>query len=238
MINDKLTILANQFRNHINSPEKLGLYDMAYLLTTHDFSLKKQVNLLSNTDPLPSDLSLNYTANKKYWCLGSSGQGVGSVFELNDNSLRATHGFRITDNNGGNRDFVQFPVFYESGKYTFSILVRLPEDAKVSSVTSLIRVFNQSGTKQFFNFTKLITSHDWQEITGIIDASQIDGKLGGDFQFGISGEGSIEYAQPMLNFGTEKAEWASNSLDDIHDNLMGGVVNLILTAAFERRCAA
>lgn len=236
MINDKLTILANQFRNHINSPEKLGLYDMAYLLTTHDFSLKKQVNLLSNTDPLPSDI-VNYTS-KQHWCMGSSGQGVGSIFKLSDNSLRATHGFRITDNNGGNRDFFQGPIFYENGKYTFSILVRLPEDAKVSSVTSLVRIFDQTGMKLFFKFTKLITSHDWQEITRTIDASQIAGKLGANFQFGISGEGSIEYAQPMLNFGTEKAEWASNSLDDIHDNLMGGVVNLVLTAAFERRCAA
>lgn len=217
-INDALTVLANQFRNHINSPEKLGLYDMAYLLTTHDFSLKKQVNLLSNTDPLPSDFSLNWTTNNKYWWLGSSGQGVGSVFDLNDNSLRATHGFRITDNNGGNRDFVQGPIFYESGKYTFSILARLPEYAKVSSATSLIRVFDKTGTKLFFSFTKLITSHDWQEITGTIDASQIAGNLGTNFQFGISGEGSIEYAQPMLNFGTEKAEWASNPLDDV----MGG----------------
>ena len=216
-ISDTLTVLANQFRNHINSPEKLGLDDMAFLLATHDLSLKKQVNLLPNTDPLPSDLSVKYTVSQ-HWYMGSSGQGVGSIFELSDNSLRATHGFRITDNNGGNRDFVQKPVFYESGKYTFSILVRLPEDAKVSSVTSLIRVFDKTGTKLFFNFTKVITSHDWQEITGIIDVSQIAGKLGGDFQFGISGEGSIEFAQPMLNFGTEKAEWDSNPIDDV----MGG----------------
>ena len=218
MINDKLTILANQFRNHINSPEKLGLYDMAYLLTTHDFSLKKQVNLLSNTDPLPSDLSVRYTANQ-HWYMGSSGQGVGSIFELTDSSLRATHGFRITDNNGGNRDFIQGPIFYENGKYTFSILARLPEGQK-SPVTVQIRIFSSANsfTNSIFGQRESVTSHNWQEITGIIDTSKIAGKAGSNFQFGISGKGSIEFAQPMLNFGTEKAEWASNPLDDV----MGG----------------
>ena len=214
MINDKLTILANQFRNHINSPEKLGLYDMAHLLTTHDFSLKKQVNLLSNTDPLPSEI-IN-KGSKQHWFIGSSGQGVGSIFKLSDNSLRATHGFRITDNNGGNRDFVQGPVFYESGKYTYSILARLPEGQK-SPVTAQIRIFSNTSSA-LFGQHESITSHDWQEVTGIIDTSKIAGKVGANFQFGISGKGSIEFAQPMLNFGIEKAEWASNSLDDV----MGG----------------
>ena len=217
-INDALTVLANQFRNHINSPEKLGLYDMAFLLATHDFSLKKQVNLLSNTDPLPSDFSLNYTANQ-HWYMGSSGQGVGSIFELTDNSLRATHGFRITDNNGGNRDFVQGSVFYENGKYTFSILARLPKGQK-SPVTVQIRIFSSINNYKgsLFNQQESVTSHDWQEVTGIIDTSKIAGSAGANFQFGISGKGSIEFAQPMLNFGTEKAEWASNPFDDV----MGG----------------
>ena len=218
-INDTLTVLANQFRNHINSPEKLGLDDMAFLLATHDLSLKKQVNLLANTDPLPSDLSVSYTADQ-HWNMGSSGQGVGSIFELTDSSLRATHGFRITDNNGGNRDFVQGPVFYESGKYTFSILSRLPEGQK-SPVTAQIRIFSgvDGFTNPIFSQQESVTSHNWQEITGIIDTSKIAGKVGANFQFGISGKGSIEFAQPMLNFGTEKAEWASNPVDD---SLTGG----------------
>ncbi|MDM8266180.1 carbohydrate binding domain-containing protein [Limosilactobacillus pontis] len=159
-------------------------------------------NVLKNTDPD----SFSTTESDHTWTLESAGNGHGTIVDL-DSNFSARHGFGILGNTGGNKDFNQHPIRWNGGKYVFTVYIRLAPETTQTSVTALIRAWNY--TKGTESYTRMIAikSREWQKLSLEIDSSSFY-KDDCGFSFGVTGIGSLNFAEPMLVTGTKAMDWS------------------------------
>ena len=165
------------------------------------------VNQLRNTDP--DRLSNNESDHT--WKVTSAGNGRGDLINL-DSNFSAKHGFRMFENTNGNKDFTQHPVCWDGGKYTFTVWVRLAPEAEQQAANALIRVWNYAKGAESYAKIINVTSKKWQKISIKIDSSTFY-KDDCGFAFGVTGEGSLNFAEPMLVTGEIPADWSPNPAD-------------------------
>lgn len=159
-------------------------------------------NVLKNTDPD----SFSTTESDHTWTVESAGNGHGTIVDL-DSNFSARHGFGILGNTGGNKDFNQHPIRWNGGKYVFTVYIRLAPETTQTSVTALIRAWNY--TKGTESYTRMIAikSREWQKLSLEIDSSSFY-KDDCGFSFGVTGIGSLNFAEPMLVTGTKAMDWS------------------------------
>jgi len=157
----------------------------------------------SSANPIKKD------EHPPYFGFGSGGNGVGTIETITDSPVpNVNKSFRImNNNNGGNRDFTQ--IIYDiknqglNGQWRFSAYVRaISETARV-----LIRVWDSA---QRFGYTKTINQTDgWVKINILVKLSSInpDETVYPKIQFGMAGNGSIEYIAPKLERGNMATDW-------------------------------
>ena len=155
-------------------------------------------NYLNNTN----DITLTNVKNYTDWILDSGGSGIGSVIDAT--GVPVSHGFRIMNNNEGNRDWQQY-VKWEKDHYIFSIYAKLAGDSK--SVMLLIRTWDDTGSGQLFREVKVLSSNDWTRFTFAIDATKYDISHKISLQFGLQGVGSVDFAAPQLERGTKVTDY-------------------------------
>ncbi|MFR0596608.1 tail fiber domain-containing protein [Limosilactobacillus mucosae] len=160
-------------------------------------------NILRNTDPTKID----NMESSSTWILGSGGNGQAKVITL-PNVFIAKNGFEIYGNTNGNRDFTQRPVPWDNAKYVFSVYAKIADVSDSTSVDMMTRAWsNQAGRAVFENHCTL-TSKNWVRVTMNIDASSFYTQSGVSLAFGLSGIGSIDLAEPMLEKGTIAHDWS------------------------------
>lgn len=160
-------------------------------------------NILRNTDPTKIDNILSSST----WVLGSSGNGQAQVVTLPDVFI-AKNGFEIYGNTSGNRDFVQVPVPWDNAKYVFSVYAKIADVSSTTSANMMTRVWSNQVNKAVFENHYTLTSKNWVRVTMNIDASSFYTQNGVSLQFGLSGIGSIDFAEPMLEKGTVAHDWS------------------------------
>ena len=159
-------------------------------------------NILRNTDPTKID----NMESSSTWILGSGGNGQAKVIAL-PNVFIAKNGFEIYGNTNGNRDFTQRPVPWDNAKYVFSVYAKIADVSDSTSVDMMTRAWsNQVGRAVFENHYTL-TSKNWVRVTMNIDASSFYTQSGVSLAFGLSGIGSIDLAEPMLEKGVVAHDW-------------------------------
>lgn len=168
-------------------------------------------NILRNTDPT----SLKGSLSPDGWFLGSGGDGRAEIIELNDSSLRVKHGYRLYNNNKGNKDFVQVNVALEKADYTFSVYVKLDSNTNITTPNMLFRYFNPNQNIVYGEMNKKgLSKNDWTKISVTFNPSSW-GTQSGSFQFGIMDAGSVIFAQPKLEKGTIATDWSPAPEDEI-----------------------
>lgn len=155
-------------------------------------------NYLNNTN----DITLTNVKNYADWILTSGGSGVGSVIDVT--GVPASHGFRIMNNNEGNRDWQQY-VKWGKNNYIFSVYARLAGDSK--SVRLLIRTGDDDGSGELFSEVKGLSNNSWTRFTFAIDATKYDISHKISMQFGLQGVGSVDFAAPQLERGTKVTDY-------------------------------
>ena len=187
-------------------------------------------NILRNTDPT----SLKGSFSPDGWSLGSGGDGRAEIIELNDSSLRVKHGYRLYNNNKGNKDFIQTNVTLEKADYTFSVYVKLDNNTNITTPNMLFRYFNPNQNIVYSEMNKKgLSKNDWTKISATFNPSSW-GTQSGSFQFGITDAGSVIFAQPKLEKGNIATDWSPAPEDEIErvsqlivdlDGLSGTVAN-------------
>ena len=168
-------------------------------------------NILRNTDPT----SLKGSLSPDGWSLGSGGDGRAEIIELNDSSLRVKHGYRLYNNNKGNKDFVQTNVTLEKADYTFSVYVKLDNNTNITTPNMLFRYFNPNQNTIYSEMNqKGLSKNDWTKISVTFNSSSW-GTQSGSFQFGITDAGSVIFAQPKLEKGNVATDWSPSPEDEI-----------------------
>ena len=169
-------------------------------------------NVLKNTDPD----SLSNTFSDHKWKVDSGGNGHGALLDLGS-ELSAKHGFKIFGNTGGNKDFTQQPVHWNGGEYVFTVYIRLAPETEQTSVTALIRAWNNTKGEASYQNAIAITSKEWHKFSMKIDSSSFY-KDDCGFSFGLTGVGSLNFAEPMLVTGTKAMDW-SPAPEDINQQI-------------------
>ena len=159
-------------------------------------------NVLKNTDPD----SFSTTESDHTWTLESAGNGHGTIVDLEPN-FSAKHGFGVIGNTGGNKDFNQHPMHWNGGKYVFTVYIRLAPETGQTSVTALIRAWNYTKNTESYTRMIAITSKEWHKFSMEIDSSNFY-KDDCGFSFGVTGIGSLNFAEPMLVTGTKAMDWS------------------------------
>lgn len=159
-------------------------------------------NVLKNTDPD----SFSTTESDHTWTVESAGNGHGTIVDL-DSNFSARHGFGIIGNAGGNKDFNQHPMHWNGGKYVFTVYVRLAPETGQTSVNALIRAWNYTKNTESYARMIAIKSREWQKLSLEIDSSSFY-KDDCGFSFGVTGIGSLNFAEPMLVTGTKAMDWS------------------------------
>ena len=168
------------------------------------------VNLLRNTDPKQID----EVESDSTWILGSFGNGSAKVIDLpNSNIFTAKHGFEIYGNTNGNRDFTQRPIHWTNNKYVFSVYARIADVSFAKSVDMMTRAWSNQTNRAVFENHYTLTSKQWTRVTMSIDASSFYDQTGVSLAFGLSGYGSIDFAQPMLELANKASKWSPNPQD-------------------------
>ena len=168
------------------------------------------VNLLRNTDPKQID----EVESDSTWILGSFGNGSAKVIDLpNSNIFTAKHGFEIYGNTNGNRDFTQRPIHWTNNKYVFSVYARIADASFAKSVDMMTRAWSNQTNRAVFENHYTLTSKQWTRVTMSIDASSFYDQTGVSLAFGLSGYGSIDFAQPMLELANKASKWSPNPQD-------------------------
>lgn len=168
-------------------------------------------NILRNTDPT----SLKGSLSPDGWSLGSGGDGRAEIIELNDSSLRVKHGYRLYNNNKGNKDFIQTNVTLEKADYTFSVYVKLDNNTNITTPNMLFRYFNPNQNIVYSEMNKKgLSKNDWTKISATFNPSSW-GTQSGSFQFGITDAGSVIFAQPKLEKGNIATDWSPAPEDEI-----------------------
>lgn len=168
------------------------------------------VNLLRNTDPKQID----EVESDSTWILGSFGNGSAKVIDLpNSNIFTAKHGFEIYGNTNGNRDFTQRPIHWTNNKYVFSVYARIADVSSAKSVDMMTRAWSNQTNRAVFENHYTLTSKQWTRVTMSIDASSFYDQTGVSLAFGLSGYGSIDFAQPMLELANKASKWSPNPQD-------------------------
>lgn len=164
-------------------------------------------NVLKNTDPD----SFSTTESDHTWTVESAGNGHGTIVDL-DSNFSARHGFGIIGNTTGNKDFNQYPMHWNGGKYVFTVYIRLAPETGQTSVTALIRAWNYTKGTESYKRMIAIKSREWQKFSMEIDSSSFY-KDDCGFSFGVTGIGSLNFAEPMLVTGTKAMDWSPNPED-------------------------
>ena len=168
------------------------------------------VNLLRNTDPKQID----EVESDSTWILGSFGNGSAKVIDLpNSNIFTAKHGFEIYGNTNGNKDFTQRPIHWTNNKYVFSVYARIADVSSAKSVDMMTRAWSNQTNRAVFENHYTLTSKQWTRVTMSIDASSFYDQTGVSLAFGLSGYGSIDFAQPMLELANKASKWSPNPQD-------------------------
>ena len=168
------------------------------------------VNLLRNTDPKQID----EVESDSTWILGSFGNGSAKVIDLpNSNIFTAKHGFEIYGNTNGNRAFAQRPIHWTNNKYVFSVYARIADVSSAKSVDMMTRAWSNQTNRAVFENHYTLTSKQWTRVTMSIDASSFYDQTGVSLAFGLSGYGSIDFAQPMLELANKASKWSPNPQD-------------------------
>ena len=165
------------------------------------------VNQLRNTDPD----SLSNTFPDRAWRVDSGGDGHGTLIDL-ESKFSAKHGFRIFGNTIGNKDFNQRTMYWNGGEYVFTVYIRLAPETEQASATALIRSWNYTKDVASYLKTITITSKEWHKFSIEIDSSSFY-KDDCSFLFGITGVGSLDFAEPMLVTGNVASDWSPNPDD-------------------------
>lgn len=160
-------------------------------------------NILRNTDPTKID----DIRSSSTWILGSGGNGQAKVITL-PNVFIAKNGFEIYGNTSGNRDFVQISVPWDNAKYVFSVYAKIADSSDETSVDMLTRAWSYQTNGAVFEKHYTLTSKNWVRVTMNIDASSFYTQSGVSLTFGLSGIGSIDFAEPMLEKGIVAHDWS------------------------------
>lgn len=208
-LNEAMTNLANQYRAKEAFSYKLGLNDMAYLLSVNNLTPVPGLNLLRNTDPADSTV-FNKSFGTDRWTIQSGGNGYPTVINL-DSAFKAKHGFQINKNYVGNRDLCQL-LLLPKGTFTFSMKAKC-STADTKKATALIRIFEDNNIcyldKEFTN----TTSTSWQKFQVTFDSSNFNDKVHLRIQIGFNGKGSFAMAEPMLEVGNTAHDWTPCPID-------------------------
>lgn len=159
-------------------------------------------NILRNTDPAKID----NVESSSTWVLGSGGNGQAKVITL-PNVFIAKNGFEIYGNTSGNRDFTQRPIPWDNAKYVFSVYAKIADVSDRTSVDMMTRAWSNQAGRAVFENHHTLTSKNWVRVTMNIDASSFYTQSGVSLAFGLSGIGSIDLAEPMLEKGMIAHDW-------------------------------
>ena len=170
-------------------------------------------NILRNTDPKQIDK----IESDSTWVLGSGGNGSARTISL-PNTFSAKHGFEIYGNTVGNRDFTQRPIHWTKNRYIFSIYAKIADDSTVKSIDMLTRAYSNQTNRAVFENHYNLTSSSWERVVLPIDASSFYTQSGVSMAFGLAGQGSIDFAQPMLEVATKPSMW-SPAPEDVSEGI-------------------
>lgn len=244
-INNTKSQLENRIVEEKNAAIKVASdsIDSSVSRITRDFNDKfdnlriSNLNLLYDTDP--SEVRGYNVASRYRWFTASGGNGYATIENAtgdSDQALYAKHFFVIRGNTSGNKDVEQV-VSLSSGTYTLSFKTRLDRQTNATSTTGQVRTWDRNSGQQLSGNTFTVNSHDWvdQSVTFTINGDHLGSPYNPygnavDVQMGITGYGSINYAEPMLVKGGTPVEWGANPGDvDSNPNLLTtDVANLII----------
>lgn len=213
-------------RTGASIPQSLSLDDMAMLLTTRKMQTAPGVNLLQGSDPTNRGLN-NNNIDEYHMTLASGGNGKGSLIDLDPKQFKAKHGFRISGNTGGNRDFNQRPVFYDGSKYTFSIWARLTPGTTSNKGWCYIRSWSTKQNRELTSNLVFNPTNTWEKYTFTFDTSSWYRDETASFALGVTGLMSADFAEPMLEVGEVAHNWQLSPYDKLDGG--GEVNNLTLT---------
>ena len=119
---------------------------------------KENRNLLRNTNN-PEATSINW--DNGGWRIASHGDGTGTILTSDDTPTGEKTVFKVYNNTTGNKDVQQNKVPYTLEEtYILSGYIRVPEDSPTDSVTSLVRIWDNTANKQVHAKKKVITKDD------------------------------------------------------------------------------
>ncbi|MFQ9706058.1 MAG: hypothetical protein ACLRX6_03085 [Limosilactobacillus pontis] len=229
-LNDKFTNLATAIRNgYAKINQKLSLDDMYMILASGQIGTKPGVNLLNGSDPQANAITQDGQVDEYRLTVASSGNGKGSLIDLDPAKFTAKHGFRITDNTSGSRDFNQRPVFYDGSKYTFSVWSRLTPGTTATKGYCYIRSWSTKQSRELTPHLVFDPTSEWQKFTLTFDTAAWYQDETASFAFGVNGAMSADFAEPMLEVGETAHAWQLSPFDKL-----GGVINPALTALRRR----
>lgn len=178
------------------------------------------VNILKGTDP-----TALVSSSEDGWTVSSGGDGAGSIVETPG---RATsHGFQILNNTTGNRDFLQIVTkkLTKGWLYMFTVDARVLNDG--DTATALIRLWDVKNNTALHRYTTSINSSSWNQITFGFPADIVDGQAY-NIQFGLTGAGSAQFANPKLSgVNTDPTTWIASSYDSYATPKITNKVNLL-----------
>lgn len=206
-LSDKFVNLASSIRAGSGLNQELSLDNMYMILAAHSFKALPGVNLINGSDPTTfvKDNIDEYT-----FAFASGGNGVGSLIDLGPSAFKAKHGFKISNQEYGSKDFNQRPVYYERGIYTMSIWARGEQGQQF--------YWRSWSTRQIER--KDFAMHDdlWHRYSYTFDTTKwSDADLvKASYAFGAEkAPDSIEFAQPMLEVGDTAHDWQPSPYDKL-----------------------
>jgi phage minor structural protein len=144
------------------------------------------------------------------WQATSGGNGTAQVVPVTSppNPLIKSM-IRIVNNTVGNKDLSQSAMALVVGqKYTVSCYARVASDSPSSTVNLLIRSWanNNDVNRKLY---QAISNRDWQRYSFTFTADVV----ANSFQFGQSGDGSVEICAPKLELGAVATSWSPSPED-------------------------
>lgn len=131
----------------------------------------------------------------------SGGDGQVDIIDYDVPNL-GIHTFRTSgQTNGGNKDFTQKLPTLKNGQYTFSVWVRGLGTTEANVLIRIIGIRDNIVTN-YISRPSLTYKDGWKKYVFQIDTSKFDQLSDNQFQFGMSGNGSVELWNPMLEEGT------------------------------------
>lgn len=211
--------VADAIRAGASIPQLLSLDDMAIILLSQKMQTAPGINLLQGSDPTSRALS-DGNIDEYNMTIASGGDGVGSLIDLDPNHFKTKHGFRITGNTSGSRDFNQRPVFYDGSKYTFSVWARLsPGTASANDFCYIRSWSSKQNTELLSSLThNFVPTNEWKKYTFAFDTSSWNQDETASFAFGVNGLMSADFAEPMLEVGETAHDWQLSP----YDKMVGG----------------